>query len=495
MTRDLLLGLDLGTSSVKALLITPQGEVLASEAVEYEISSPFPGWAEQDPEAWYDAACLCLRRLAASASRDLSAVAAMGLSGQMHGLVCLDGKGQALRPALIWADARSAPQVERVKEQLGQEFLAQQTGNPLAAGFMLPSWLWVRENEPLVATSTRSLLLPKDFIRFRLTGQTGAEPSDASSTSLFNPSLRAWSQPLLDALDIDPALLPPLADSAALAGELTLAAAEDCCLPAGLPVVYGASDQACQAVGHGVVAPGLLSSTIGTGGQIFAPLDTPVFDPLLRLHLFCHALPERWHHQAAILAAGLSLKWLRDRFFPGEHYSTLADWAAQAPAGSEGLFYTPYLLGERTPHMDPHAAASFVGLTLRHDRPHLVRAVMEGVVFALRQGLDLMLELGTPAERVVASGGALRHPLWLQLQANIFNRPIYQTETLEAAAFGAALLAGVGAAIFPSVEEGCRSAVRFRPQIIEPDPSPAAVYAERYPLYNELYQRTSLPKY
>jgi xylulokinase len=414
-------------------------------------------------------------------------IVGIGLSGQMHGTVCLDRHGRALRPAIIWADQRSREQVARVYRELGAERLGAWTGNPLATGFMLASWLWLRDEAPEVARATAHLLLPKDYLRHRLTGEMGSEPSDCSSTLLFDAARRAWSVPLLEALGIDAALLPEVHESAEVAGGLRADIAARTGLRAGTPVVFGGSDQALQALGHGVVDPGIVSCTIGTGGQLFAPAHAPVYDPQLRLHLFCHAHPDRWHLEAAILAAGLSLRWLRDNVLEGWSYAALADAAARIPPGSERLFFLPHLAGERTPHMDPLATGAFVGLTLRHTREHMTSAVMEGVVFALRQGLDLMTELGVPVERIVASGGATAHPLWLQLQADIFNQPIYRTATIEAAAVGAALLAGVGTGLYPDALEACRRTVTWRDDIIVPVIENVARYEEAYGTFCRLY--------
>jgi xylulokinase len=491
MPGDLLLGLDLGTSSVKALLVKADGRVLSLKSAAYPIDSPSPGWAEQDPGAWYRQTAQCIRAVLAESGARPEDVAGVGLSGQMHGLVCLGQNYEPLRPAVIWADSRSTAQVEQVKRLLGTERLGQLTGNPLAAGFLLPSWLWLQENEFETMRETRVLLLPKDYLRFCLTGEIGSEPSDASSTSLFSPAERRWSRELLDLLQVPPDLLPTLGESAQVAGEVSPAAAALTGLKLGTPVVYGGSDQSCQAVGQGVITPGLVSSTIGTGGQILAPTRSPVYDPQLRLHLFCHALPDAWHYQAAILAAGLSLKWLQSTFFSGTSYSELASLASSAPPGAEGLLFTPYLLGERTPHMDPHVRCSLAGLTLRHGREHVVRAVMEGVVFAMRQGLELILELGAPVKQLVASGGAVRHPLWLQLQADIYNRPVYRTGVLEAAALGAALLAGVGTGIYADIEQASRTAAPSSGDVVEPLPENAARYADLYPRFCELYPRLS----
>lgn len=483
----LLVGIDLGTSSVKAIIMDANGRLLAQTAQEFEISTPRTGWAEQNPEGWVQATCLTVRQALAQADLTPDQVAAIGLSGQMHGTVCLDRHGRPLRPAIIWADQRSGRQVEQVYQQVGKQQLGRWTANPLDTGFMLATWLWLREHEPETARATAHLLLPKDYLRFWLTGSLGCEPSDACSTLLFDTVQRCWSRGLLEALAIPPTLLPPVQPSSAIAGGLTREAAIATGLLAGTPVAFGGGDQPCQALGNGVVEPGLVSCTIGTGGQLFAPSATPSYDPQLRLHLFCHVVPDRWYLMAAILAAGLSLRWLRDNILTGHTYQELADLATSAPAGAEGLFFLPHLAGERTPHMDSTARGSFIGLTLRHDRRHLARAVMEGVVFALRQGLELMLDLKVPVERIVASGGAIRHPLWLQLLADIFNRPIYRTLTTEAAAVGAALLAGIGVGVFADVQAACRQAVRWHEEAIQPDPAKAAIYERAFAVYRRLY--------
>jgi xylulokinase len=484
---ELLIGVDLGTSAIKTIVVDPDGRLLAVAAQEIDVESPHPGWAEQSPDGWLAGLANTVRQAVRTAAVSPGAIAAIGLSGQMHGTVCLNQQGQVLRPAVIWADQRSSRQVRQVYRKVDGERLRTWTGNPLDAGFMLATWLWLRENEPELAQETGHLLLPKDFLRYRLTGELGSEPSDASSTSLFDTAQRTWSQEILQALGVNPGLLPPLGDSAQIAGGLTAEMAAVTGLRAATPVVYGASDQACQALGNGVLDPGVVSCTIGTGGQIFAPAVTPAYDPQLRLHCFCHALPGRWHLMAAILAAGLSLRWLRDRILQGLTYDQLAGMAAQVPAGAEGLYFLPHLAGERTPHMDPQARASFVGLTLRHDRRYLARAIMEGVVFALRQGLELMENLGVPVERIIASGGAVRHPLWLQLQADIFNRPIYRSQTDEAAALGAALLAGIGVGIYRDVHDACQRTVRWSEQVTKPQPKQANRYRDAYQTYVQLY--------
>lgn len=483
---EVLIGIDLGTTNTKTIVVDADGRTLALAAREYAVETPRPGWAEQQPTTWLQAAAETLREAIAASGVSPAHVAAIGLSGQMHGAVLLDGHGQPVRLAIIWPDQRAAAQVERVYQQVGREQLGRWTANPVAAGFMLVSWLWLAEHEPEAVRTTRQMLLPKDYLRYCMTGALGSEPSDASSTLLFDTAHRRWCVPLLAEFGIPEAILPPIHGSAEVAGGLTAEFAAEVGLRPGTPVVYGGSDQAMQALGNGLIDPGLLSCTIGTGGQLFAPTREPTYDPELRLHCFCHVLPDRWHLEAGVLTCGLALKWLRDNVV-GLSYQELADAAAATPPGAEGLLFAPYLAGERTPHMDPYARAAFVGLTLRHNRAHLARAVMEGVVMALRQGLELMFKLGAAADRVVASGGATRHPLWLQLQADIFNRPIYRTRSEEAAALGAAMSAGLGVGLHPDAATACRRAVRWHEQVITPDAERAATYNELYHRFCQLY--------
>jgi xylulokinase len=483
-----LMGIDLGTSSTKTVIVDLDGNLLAMAQQEYALQTPQPGWAEQSPETWYRAAEATMAQALDRAGLPPESIAGIGLAGQMHSLVCLDAADHPLRPAIIWADQRSGMQVAQVYRQIGQANLAAWTGNPLATGFMLASWLWLRENEPDTCKRTRRMLLPKDALRLWLVGEAGSEPSDASSTLLFDPIQGTWSDPLLSALGIDPALLPPIRPSAAVAGELRPEVASLTGLRAGTPVVYGGSDQALQALAQGVTLPGRVSCTIGTGGQLFATTLRPQPDPGLRLHLFCHALPGTWHQLAAILSAGLSLRWLRDQVTGAADYAALADAAAAVPAGAEGLFFLPYLAGERTPLMDPTARGAFIGLTLRHDWRFMTRACMEGVVLALRQGLELMEGLGVEADQILASGGATRHPLWLQLQADIFNRPIAPSRVQEATARGAALLAGVGAGLYPDAQTACNRT--FHPDksaVVHPQPAAVETYQAVFETFNRLY--------
>ncbi len=482
-----LAGIDIGTSGAKSVLIDQDGNLLAWAGQEYPLDAPYPGWAEQNPQAWLDAAQNTLRQCLQASGLAPDQVAAIGLTGQMHSLVCLDESGAPVRPAIIWADRRSRRQVQELTNRFGRQNLAAWTGNPLATGFMLASWAWLCQEEPQTVARTRWLLLPKDEVRYRMTGQIGSEPSDASSTLLFDPHRRSWSQPVLDQVGLTLDRLPAVHESAEVAGGLVPGFARACDLLSGTPVVYGCSDQAAQAFSQGVIQPGLVSCTIGTGGQLLAPVAEPVHDPELRLHLFCHALPAVWHLESAILSAGLALRWLRDQIWPGSQYTELADAAAGVEAATEGLFFLPYLAGERTPHMDSSVRAAFAGLSLQHTRAHMVRAAMEGVVFALKQGLELMLSLGVPLERLVVSGGGTRHPLWLQLQADIFGRPVYPSQAAEATGRGAALLAGIGAGIFKDAQAAVTRTVQPGQAPTLPRPDMVQRYSEAYLRFCALY--------
>jgi xylulokinase len=486
MPGKTLMGIDLGTSSVKVIILDQNGRLLSSAAREYSFDMPYPGWAEQDPLTWTAAALSAMQQAVSAADLASRPVDAIGLSGQMHGMVCVDAAGSPVRPAILWADQRSAAQVQRVYQTVGAKRLGEWTANPLAAGFMLASWLWLAENEPDTARRTHSLVLPKDVLRFALTGQLGVEMSDASSTLLFDTVRRGWSHELAQALGVNPGLLLPPHEAVETAGGLTNETARAVGLRAGTPVIYGGSDQGMALLGQGIVQPDQLLCSVSTGGQLVAPLDYPIYDAQLRTHTFCHVLKDQWYLEAATLSAGLSLRWLRDNLFMGMSYNQLADLAEQA-GSSDGLFFLPHLAGERTPYMDAASKAGFWGLTLHHNQGQLVRAVLEGVIFSMRVCLDLLVELGAPVERVTASGGGTRHPLWLRLMADIFDRPIYQTQTSEASATGAAMLAGVNSGVFPDAETACRQAVRQSAEIIRPDPAAVEVYRESYKTFVRLY--------
>jgi xylulokinase len=480
MTSNPLLGLDIGTSGLKCALIDEAGHLLASALREYTPDLPQPGWAEQDPDVWLNAAISVVREAFESSGVDRNSIAGLGFSGQMHSTVFLDRDRRVIRPTILWLDTRSAKQVEALNRTIGRSQLTKWIGNPVMPGFMLSSLLWIKEEEPETWDRLAHVMLAKDYVRLRLTGEIATDFSDASSTALLDVQRRVWCDELLRAVNIPIDLLPPLRSSSEVAGHLLPDMAEALDLPAGLPVICGAGDQEAQAIGNGIIRSGLLSSTIGTGGQLFTPIDRYRSDPQLRIHTFCHAVPDLWHWQAATLTAGASLRWLRDEVLSGRYsYHELADAAASIEPGAEGLLFRPYLAGERTPHMNPNLRGSFVGLTLRHSWKHMARAVMEGVVFSLLDGLELMRDLGANFDQVIASGGGTKHPLWLQLQADVFGMEVRPTQTPEAAAFGAALLAGVGVGKFESIAAACQRTVKWSEEAVCPRPEMTAVYREQ----------------
>jgi len=487
MAQAAALGIDLGTSSVKALLINREGRLLAEAFHTYPILSPRPGWAQQDPEDWWKATCAALadcRKAAPDAQ-----VESLSFSGQMHGTVVVNRKGVPVRPAIIWADQRSAAEVAEFLAATGKEKLAGWTANPLATGFQLASLLWLQKHEPKSLQEVRAVLLPKDYLRGRMTGVWAAEASDACSTLLFDTAHRQWAAEVIAAAHFHRSWFPPSGEATDRAGEITARAAKETGLPVGTPVVMGGGDQPVTAVGNAVTEPGQVLSTIGSGGQLFAPTAEPKYDPQLRTHTFCHVMRDRWYVMGAILSAGLSLKWLREQVLgPGApDYAALSEAASDVPPGAEGLVFLPYLTGERTPHLDPHACGVFFGLTPRHTVVHLVRAVMEGVVMALAEGLEIMRGLGISPKSVIAAGGGARSPLWRQIQADIYGCPVSTTGVREQAAYGAALLAGVGVGWWASVKDACAACVRPASDPLEPSPQNGEVYQPVRELYRRLY--------
>jgi xylulokinase len=465
-----LVGLDVGTTGVKGLAISPTGEVLGREEEDYPLSTPRPGWAEQDPEEWWRAAEAVLARLGAQNA------AGLGLAGQMHGLVVLDSRDRVLRPAILWNDQRTAAECEEIEERVGRERLIRLTGNRALTGFTAPKLLWLRRHEPDVYARTAHMLLPKDYVRFRLTGERAIDVTDASGTLLFDVEARRWSAEFLDALEIDRRWLPPAPESPELAGRTS----------SGVPVAAGAGDQAAGALGVGVDRPGPLSVVLGTSGVVFAALPGYAADRDGRVHAFCHAVPGGWHAMGVMLSAAGSLRWLRDAVSPGEGYDGLLADAARWEAGCEGLVFLPYLAGERTPHADPNARGAFVGLTLRHDRGALVRSVLEGVAYGLRDSLDLLRALGVEAVAGRVSGGGARSDLWLRIVASVLGIPLERTVVEEGAAYGAALLGGVAAGVFEDVHAAVAACVRVR-ETVEPDPAWAATYAAGHERFRALY--------
>src|SRR5512139_2603389 len=492
-----LLGIDVSTTGAKTLLIDEQGTVVASHTTEYPLSTPKPLWSEQDPIDWWNGACASIKAALSEAQVSGEAVSAIGLTGQMHGLVMLDKADHVLRPAILWNDQRTGPQCEEITAKVGGlNRLLALTGNQVLPGFTAPKIVWVLENEPDVYEKTAHVLLPKDYVRFCLTGEYATEVSDASGMSLLNVEKRVWSQEMLSALEIPEAWLPTCTESDQVSGRIRESAAQATGLKAGTPVVGGGGDQAAQAVGSGIVTAGVISVTSGTSGVVFAHSDHYAAEPQGRLHAFCHAVPGKWHYMGVMLSAGGSFRWLRDAIGDVERaaaqligvdpYELLTQEAAAAPVGSEGLLFLPYLTGERTPYPDPQARGAFVGLTLRHGKAHLVRSVLEGVSFGLRDSLELIKGLGVPIEQVRASGGGARSAVWRQIQADVFGAELVLVNVTEGAAFGAALLAGVGAGIFNSVDEAVAATIKITDRTA-PMAANAAKYERLYPSYRALY--------
>jgi xylulokinase len=478
---SVLVGLDVGTGGARALAVDESGNVVAEESAEYPLSNPRPGWSEQDPEDWWRASAEVLAKVTAEADDE---VAGIGLTGQMHGSVFLDSSDEVIRPALLWNDQRTEAQCEKIARAVGEERLIQIAGNPAITGFQAPKILWLRDEEPRNYERVSGVLLPKDYVRLRLTGERVTDASDASGTLLLDVEQRDYSPEILQALEIPREWLPEVHEGPESTGALREDVANELGLPIGVPVAAGGGDNAAAAVGTGIVRPGLVSSSIGTSGVLFAASEGFTPDPSGRLHAFCHAVPGEYHLMGVTLSAGGSLSWWRET--TGADYDELVEAASSIPPGSEGLVFLPYLSGERTPHLDPAARGAFVGLTTRHGIPHLTRAVMEGVVFSLRDSLEIMRGLAVPMEQIRATGGGARSVLWRELQADVYNSPIHRTTADEGPAYGAALLSGVAADTFSDVAEAS-SRLGLREEVTEPDAERAKVYGEHYEVYRSLY--------
>lgn len=485
------LGIDVGTGGTRAVVMDDRGRIVASATEEHEpFASPNIGWAEQRPEDWWLAATVATRKALSQADAGKDQIACIGLSGQMHGAVMLDAADEVVRPALIWCDVRTEQQCDELKEHIGADRLIQLTCNPALPNFTLTKLLWTRENEPKNWKRIRSVMLPKDYVRLRLTGERATDMADASGTLMLDVAHRRWSDEVLNAAEIDSSFLPALYESPQVCSKLSARGADETGLVAGTPVVAGAGDQAAGAVGMGIVSPGAVSATIGTSGVVFAATGQPLVDPQGRLHTFCHAVPGRWHVMGVTQAAGLSLRWFRDRFTSsgnGENtYSQLTAEAAAISPGSEGILWAPYLMGERTPHLDPQARGALVGLTASHTRAHVVRAILEGVAFSLRDTFTIFNEMKVPVKTIVLGGGGARSALWRQIQADVYGQEVRILEAEEGAAYGAAILAGVGTALWPSVDEACASILRVRDRI-RPQTDGAAVMDTSYAAYRRIY--------
>lgn len=489
------LGIDVGTSGTRALIINEQGHVVASATEEHAaFASPQIGWAEQHPDDWWRACCIAVPKALQKAGLRPDEIACLGFSGQMHGAVMLDARGQVVRPALIWCDVRTNPQCRELTEKIGAERLIQATCNPALANFTLTKLMWVRENEPDNWKRVRFVMLPKDYVRFRMTGERAIDMADASGTLLLDVARRRWSKLMLEAAAIDEQLLPRLFESPDVCGKVSADGASATGLKKGTPVVAGAGDQAAGAVGMGIVAPGTVSATIGTSGVVFAATDRPALEPAGRLHTFCHAIPGRWHVMGVTQAAGLSLRWFRDQFGAGPNdgrdpYERLTDEAAKVPAGCHGLLWTPYLMGERTPHLDPDARGALVGLTASHTRAHVIRAILEGVAFSLRDSFTLFDEMKVRVNKIRLGGGGARSPLWRQIQADVYRQDVELVEAEEGAAYGAAILAGVGAGAWKSLDEACGAVVRVA-KTVKPKTDAVAAMNVSYAAYRRVYAAT-----
>jgi len=475
-----LIGVDVGTSGTRALAVTADGELVAEATRPHELLTPRPGWSEQDPGQWWDAT----KAVLAEVARD--DVVGLGLTGQMHGSVFLDAAGEVIRPALLWNDQRTARECDEITERVGADRLLEIGGNPALTGFQAPKILWLAHDEPDNYARVASVLLPKDYVRLMLTGEHATDASDASGTLLLDVRARDYSDVILDALEIPRSWLPRVYEGPEVTGTLRDELADELGLPRRLPVAAGGGDNAAAAVGVGVVRAGAVSTSIGTSGVLFAHSDAFAPDPSGRVHAFCHAVPGAWHLMAVTLSAGGSLSWWREQLGGGADFDTLVGEAMGVEPGAEGLLFLPYLTGERTPHLDPHARGAFVGLTVRHGRGHLTRAVMEGVAFAMRDGLEIMRGLGVPDDDMRAVGGGARSPLWMQLQADVYGRAIRRTVIDEGPAYGAALLGGVAAGVFADVGAASER-VHLREEVTEPDAERARRYDELYATYTSLY--------
>ena len=484
---SVLLGLDVGTGGARAVAVDEAGNLIAEASSEYPLHSPRPGWTELDPEDWWRGAKEALGSVAAELGEAGDGILGLGLTGQMHGSVFLDPSDEVIRPALLWNDQRTHEQCAQITDKVGEGRLISIAGNPALTGFQAPKVLWLRDEEPENYARVSSILLPKDYVRLRLTGERATDASDAAGTLLLDMGQRDWSREILNALELPSEWMPEVYEGPEATGELSRGVAEDLDLPPGIPVAAGGGDNAAAAVGVGVVEGGLLSSSVGTSGVLFAPTEGFTPDPSGRIHAFCHAVPDAYHLMGVTLSAGGSLRWWRETL--GEDYDRLVRDASRVEAGAEGLLFLPYLSGERTPHLDPLARGAFVGLTGRHGLVHMTRAVMEGVVFSLRDSLGILRELGVPVDQVRATGGGARSALWRELQADIYGVPIHRTTADEGPAHGAALLGGVAAGLYRDVDEAC-STVRLRDEVTEPDPERMKVYAELYDVYRSLYPAT-----
>jgi len=486
------LGIDISTTSSKALLIDESGDIVGAASSPHTLQSPKPLWSEQDPLEWWEAIINSIQRVLRESGVDKDSIGAVGLTGQMHGLVLLDEVGNLLRPAILWNDQRTQAQCDEIHQRIGEEKFLQISGNISLTGFTASKILWVQENEPEIFNKIRHILLPKDYIRYRLSRDYAMDKAGGSGTVLFDLKSRNWSPELIEKLGIDPTWLPPTFEGPEFTGTISRDAAEKTGLKAGTPIVAGGGDQAAQAVGVGAVEPGIVGLTVGTSGVVFAPTSAPLIEPKGRLHAFCHAVPGLWHFMGVMLSAAGSLQWYRDKLAPGVDFDDLLEEAKDAPVGSEGLQFLPYLSGERTPYPDPLARAGWVGLSVRHGRAYLTRSLLEGVSYAFKDIFSLIEDAGLKdIHQLRVSGGGMKNPFWRQIMASVLNTELVTVNTTEGAAFGAALLAGVGAGNWPNVVSACRFAIRIVGTTL-PNEEEGKIYQQAYPIYKGLYPALSL---
>jgi len=491
-----LIGIDVGTTGAKTILIDEQGNLVASSLEEYPLHTPRPKWAEQDPADWWRATVNSIKNVLAQSKVKPDDVKGLGLSGQMHGLVLIDKDHNVLRPAILWCDVRTTEQCRYITEKVGKDLLVRSTCNPALEGFTAPKVIWVRDNEPEIYEKAFKMMLPKDYVRFLLTGEIASEVSDAAGTILFDVRNREWSREVLGKLEISPDLMPPCYESIDVCGRITPKVAEMTGLKPGTPVVGGGADNACTAVGNGIVVTGKTSASIGTSGTMLTPTDTPEVDPDLRAHTFCHCVPHKWYIMGVMLSAGGAFRWFRDTLGQKEieqaeekgidPYEILTGEAAKVEPGCEGLIFLPYLIGERTPHGDANAKGVFFGLTLRHKKEHITRSVMEGVTFGMRDSLEIIKGLGLDVGQITATGGGARSALWRQMQADIYGAEVVTINIAEGPAFGAAILAGVGAEVYNSIQEATSEIVEVTSKT-QPIKDNVKVYEEYYQIYRSLY--------
>lgn len=490
------IGCDIGTSGTKAIVVSEAGKILSKVTVEYPMATPHPGWAEQDPDLWVKAAYQAISGAVKKARIAASDVKALGFSGQMHSSVFLDKAGKVLRPALLWCDTRTHAECVEITKKVGESHLRQWVSNPALEGFTLPKILWVKKHEPRVYAKIAQVLMPKDYVRYKLTGVLGTEVSDAAGTLYFDVKNRRWSKELLAKLGIPLIWFPQVVESQAVCGHLTPPAAKALGLKVGTPVVGGGADNTCGAVGNGIIKTGDVMASLGTSGVFFAHADQVKVDPQLRVHSFCHSVPKKWYLLGVMLSAGMSLRWYRDSLGLAEKelgkktgkdsYNVLSDEAKKVPAGSEGLLFLPYLMGERTPHKDANARGAFIGASARHGRAHFARAVFEGITFGMRDSLEIFRELKVPIRRVVATGGGAVNPFWRQLQADIYGEEVVTVNSQEGPAYGAAILAMVGAGAYPSVSAACSKLIRVVSRT-SPGKARVGIYNDWYSEFKKLY--------